>query len=366
MPRAKKKRILSPGPTYVPSQISKSMINSNIYHRSGEFHALFDEIQRGLRYVLRTTREVFVIGASGTGGLEAVVSNIISEGDKVLTVVNGYFSREIQTLTKAWRSQSLELEVPWNQAIPLDLVHRTLAAQKNVKAVCLTHVETSTGAISPVKELAQICHKHGAMLIVDAESSLGGEDLRPDEWGIDACVAGTQKCLSCPPGLALVMLSQRAYEMTRKSRQPRFYFDLYRYFTYHKMSETPFTPSLPLFCALRESLRMIRTEGLENRLTRHGKCAEIIRRRGKALGLTLYLPEEICSNVVTTFDLTAMKLPTAKVIRMLEKKFSVQIGGGIGRLKDKVVRIANMGAITVHDVDFAMCALEDTLKSLSG
>jgi len=359
---ADRKRLgMLPGPTYVPESVMDVMKNSNIYHRSEEFHTLFNQIQEDLKYVFKTDRSIYVLTSSGTGGLEAIVSNYLRSNEKVLVVVNGYFSQELASVLEAYKIRCSRLEVDWKSGVTADVVHSALKKDSEIKSVAIAHVETSTGSRAPLKELSKVCEEHGVSLIVDAESAVGGEEFRFDEWNLGAVSAGTQKCICSPPGLALVSLNEQVWDEICKKGKSGFYFDLQRYQEYSKKRETPFTPAIPLFFALRESLRLIREEGIENRIRRHSECSERLRDGLKSLGLHSYIPLEFCSNVCTAVDISEKKIPSSEIVRRLSSEYGIDIASGIGSIKEQIIRIGTMGTVSSSDIDLTLDALRKVL-----
>jgi len=354
------KLLMVPGPTNIPNRVLEAMHRSIIYHRGEEFKDLYREIQDGLRYLFQTSNEVFVLSSSSSGGVECAIVNTISPGDKVLIVVNGVFSQRLRDVVEIYGGIPIELSVPWGKSISASDVEDLILKNMDIKAILIVHNETSTGVISPLAEIGDISDKYDKLLIVDAVSDLGGEEIKTDEWHVDICVAGTQKCLACPPGLALVSVSEKALDYVRNRSRPAFYFDLLRYIEYQKRMETPFTPAISLLFALREGLRLIKEEGLENRIERHQTCAEILRSGIKAMGLQMF-SEEAFSNTVTVFKMPE-KINPNEIRETLENRYGILIADGMGALKGKVLRIGTMGMISEPEIRFTLYALEKALN----
>jgi aspartate aminotransferase-like enzyme len=356
--------VMLPGPTAIPTRVKQAMTRPGLlYHRDQDFHELYNEIQAGLRYLYQTKNEVLILTSSSTGGIECVASNTIAPGDEVLTVVNGYFSQEFKHIVELYGGKPIVFSVPWGKPIPVNKLSNLLAKHKDIKSVMLTHNETSTGVRAPLAEIGKVCAEHDKLLIIDVVSSIAGDDVKTDSWNVDISVAGTQKCLSCPPGLALISVSERGWEKIQEVGSRSLYFDLQRYRDAHAKSETPFTPALPLFAALDESLRMIKEEGLDNRIMRHQVCAEAMREGIKAVGLELYPDESAASNTVTVVK-TSKDIDLEKARSLLKQQYRVLVSGGIGPLKGKILRIGTMGTVSEPDVVRTISALEYTLKDL--
>lgn len=350
-----------PGPTSVPESVMRSMLDSGIYHRSDEFHEIFDEIQVNLRGLLKTKRSVYVLTSSGTGGIEAIVTNILKPTDKALVVVNGYFSEGLADLIEAFGIHAIRLDLKWNAGIVLDLVEQALKREKQIRAVAVAYVETSTGSRADLEELADLCARFDAFLVVDGESAIAGEDLCFDDWNVGACVGGTQKCLCSPPGLSLVAISEEGWDAITSKGHSGFYFDLQRYSECSERHETPFTPALPLFFALRESLRLIGKEGLEARIKRHRECAHLLRDGLAGMNLKPYVPLDYCSNVCTAVDISGTRTSASQIVKKV-LSCGVSIAAGLGPLKEQVIRIGTMGTVTTEDVSFTLAALRKVIE----
>ena len=355
--------IMVPGPTNVPERVSKAMMKPMISHRGPEFRALYKGIIENLRYLFQTEGEVFVLTASGTGGVECAVSNLVNPGDKVLIPVFGLFSERMKEKIVRRGGSPLEIKLEYGEAPTADQIEQSLELEEDVKIIAIVYNETSTGVtVRDLPEIGKIAKERGLLLLVDAVSILGGDTLPVDEWNVDVCVAGSQKCLACPPGLSLISVSERAWKWIERTKRP-FYYDLLAMRSFQDRWETPFTPAIPLFYALDEALKMIREEGLEKRFERHRVCSEAFYEAIEALGLEVFPKKEARSNTVIAF-----KRPTSvdglEVRRLMRERYKVVIAGGAGKVRDLIFRIGCMGTISAPEVITTVSALEKALADM--
>jgi aspartate aminotransferase-like enzyme len=358
-----KKQLFSPGPTPVPERVLLAMAGPIMHHRDPAYEELFQEVREGLQYVFQTKNEVLVFASSGTGAMEGAVSNTLSRGDEVLVVRGGKFGERWGEICEAYGVSFTPIDVTWGQAVDPLLIEKALDDQPAIKAVFVQASETSTGAMHPIKEIADIVKKHdGTILVVDAISGLGVFDLPMDTWGLDVVISGSQKAFMLPPGLSFVALSPKAWGFVEKSTLPKFYFNFKEEVASAQKSQSQFTPAISLVVGLREALRMFKEEGLENVFKRHEKLAQATREAAKALGLKLLAPESP-SNA-----LTAIKAPEGvdgkKLKKNFEDKFGLIIAGGQSQLKGKIIRIAHIGYFQPLDIIQAVSTLELVLKDM--
>ncbi|MDH5769752.1 MAG: alanine--glyoxylate aminotransferase family protein [Candidatus Bathyarchaeota archaeon] len=361
-----KKLIMLPGPTNVPTRIMKAMTKPTIGHRSRDFHALHEKILKNLKYLFQTRNDVYALTSSGTGGIECAISNTTSQGDKVIIPTFGLFGERLKETIATRGGNPIPVPAEWGKGIPIDLIERAIKKNRDAKAIAIVYNETSTGVtFRDLPKLGKIAEKNNLLLIVDAISILGGDELPTDKWGVDICVTGVQKCLACPPGLALISVSEKAWQVIEETKNKKvYYFDLKKYREYERIGETPFTPALPLFYALDEALKMIREEGLENKIKRHRTCARAFYNAIEALKLQPLPDEEHRSNTVI-----AIKNPRGvddKILRrVMEDRHRILIAGGQGKLKGSVHRIGNMGTVSEREVTATIAALEKALKEVN-
>jgi len=358
-----RKLIMLPGPTNVPDRVMHAMIKPIIGHRGAEFHALYEEITENLKYVFQTQNDVFVLSCSGTGGVECAVSNLVNPGEKVIVPVFGVFSRRLAEKVRRRGGVPMELSLPLGTAPRASEIKEIVEKEPDAKAIFLVYNETSTGVtVRELPEIGKIARENNLLLIVDAISILGGDRLPVDEWNIDFCITGSQKCIACPPGLAMVSVSQKAWKKIEETENKPMYFDLLRMKEYAAKKETPFTPVLPIFHALNEALKIIHEEGLEKRFERHRKCAQAFYNAIEALGLTVFPKEKsIRSNTVIAVNIPE-NVEDNKVRSIMREKYKVLIAGGMGKLKGKIFRIGCMGIISQAEVLTTLNAFGNALK----
>ncbi|MBS7655286.1 alanine--glyoxylate aminotransferase family protein [Candidatus Bathyarchaeota archaeon] len=356
--------IMLPGPTNVPQRVMNAMIKPIINHRGPKFREFYKELIENLKYVFQTENDVFPLSCSGTGGVECAIANIVSKRDKIVIPVNGVFSERLAQTVKVFGGEVIEIHVEWGDAVTQNQIKEVLEKNVDVKGVAVVWNETSTGVtVRCLKEISELCRKYDCLFIVDAISILGGDNLPVDEWGIDICIAGSQKCLMTPPGLAAVSISEKAWEVIEKTRGSKFYFDLIKYREFAKKFETPYTPALPLFFALGEALKMIKEEGLEARFRRHEICAEAFYNALEKMNLNLYAKKPVRSNVVIAIN-NPPGLTDEQIRSKLLKEHKVVVAGGMGKLKGTMFRIGVMGTVNAYHVIRTILALEQTLKEL--
>ena len=359
----KKGYLLTPGPTPVPPESLLAMARPIIHHRTNEFRAILGQVAEDLKYVYQTKNDVFIFASSGTGAMEAAVANILSAGDKALAVTGGKFGERWQEICQAYKIDVTPLEIEWGTAVEPKVIKDKLSKEPDIKAVFTTLCETSTGVRTDIKTIAQITKDHQAVLVVDAISALGAEDLKTDEWGIDVVVSGSQKGLMIPPGLSFISINDKAYKAIEQSRLPKYYFDIKKAKKSFDKTDTPWTPAVSLIIGLQQALKMIREEGIENIIQRHKVLAEATRQAMKALDLELLAPKSPANAV------TAVKVPEgidgAAIVKNLRDKYDVWIAGGQAHLKGKIFRIAHLGYMNQFDIIVGITALEAVLKELS-
>jgi aspartate aminotransferase-like enzyme len=341
----------------------RAMMRPTINHRGPEFEKVYEDVLENLGYAFQTHGDVFPISASGTGGVECAVANLVCPGDKILVPVHGVFSQRVKETVEAFGGIVVQVPVDWTRAPSVEQIDEVLGKEKDIKASIFVYNETSTGVtIRDLRRIGEVVKRHGSLFMVDAISILGGDDLPVDAWHVDVCVTGSQKCLACPPGLALISVSEDGWRtITRdKARRHVYYFDLLKMKDSASKKETPFTPSLPLYFALDEALKILREEGLENRIARHRKCAKAFYDAIHALGLSTYPEEANRSNTVIAVN--NPKGIEDKAIRdSMRQKHNIVVGGGMGRLRGAMFRIGCMGMISEAEVTATVAALESTL-----
>jgi aspartate aminotransferase-like enzyme len=358
-----KRYLLAPGPTPVPPEVLQSMAMPIIHHRSPDFIPVMESAREGLKWLFQTDNEVMMLTSSGTGGMVAAVNNFFSPGEKVLVVNGGKFGERWTKISRSYGLAPKEIEVEWGHPVDPGDVDSELRADGSIKGVLMQASETSTGVYHDVRAVAEVVRKHGDVLfVVDAISGLVAHDLRTDEWGIDVMVAGSQKGLMIPPGLAFITAGGRAWKRNEKSSAPRFYFDLRKEHESHLKNQTSFTPAITLIIALSVALKLLRAEGLEHVFERHARLAHATREAVKALGLGLYAKKSP-SNAVTAIE-TPEGMDGQVIYKTLREKYGITGAGGQDRARGKIFRMAHLGYADMFDVITAVSGLEMVLKSL--
>jgi serine---pyruvate transaminase len=354
-----KRYLMTPGPTPVPPQVMAALSLPMVHHRAPEFRQLLTGLLARLREVFRTESDVLLYAGSGTACMDGAVANLCSPGDRVLVVSAGNFGERWTAIASAYGCDVQTLAYQWGEVPSADDVAGKLDELGGAHAVFLTHSETSTGVVADLEEHAARIRPSGALVVVDAISSLGAVPLETDAWGIDVVVAGSQKALMCPPGLGLVSPSARAYEASARATSPRFFLDWQRTRELHseEPAATPFTPAIPVIRGLAVAVELLLAEGLETAFERHRKLGRAARAGAKAMGLELFSPDDDSAAVVT-----AVRMPdgidAGLVIRTLSERFGITMEGGRKALRGKIVRIGHIGYVDVFDVTTSLAALE--------
>jgi len=356
-----KQRLFTPGPTPLPEEVRLGQAKEILHHRSKEFSVIFQEIRQGLKYVFQTENEVLLFTASGTGAMEAVIANLFSSKDKVLVVRGGKFGERWAEIADIFGAEILPLDIEWGSAVDVHLIEKKLNEDSKIKAVLTQLVETSTGIAYDIRKIAEVVKKTDTVLIVDAVSGLGAQPLLTDEWGVDVVVGASQKALMIPPGLSFVSLSTKAWRLVENSNLPKYYWDFKKTKLAQEKNQTPYTPAVSLICALRESLNLFKKEGWENVIRRHARLAEATRKAVLALGLEIL--GEVSSNVATAIKVPA-EIDEKSLRKIMQDKYGVNIAGGQGKLKGKIIRIAHLGWMDSCDIIMAISSLEMALWKL--
>ncbi|MBI3009050.1 MAG: alanine--glyoxylate aminotransferase family protein [Candidatus Omnitrophica bacterium] len=337
--------LMGPGPSNVHPRVLRAMSTPLVGHLDPEFLKIMDEVQELLRYVFQTKNQ-FTIPVSGTGsaGMETGFVNLIEDGDEVVVGVNGVFGERMSDIVGRCGGKRTRVEAEWGNIIPPEKIAEAVKGKK-VKLVAVVHAETSTGAWQPLEEIANIAHNAGALFLVDAVTSLGGCPVKLDEWGIDVCYSGTQKCLSAPPGLSPVSFNERARQVitSRKKKVQSWYLDMSMIEKYWGKERTyHHTAPITMVYGLREALRLIQEEGLENCFKRHELNHKALKKGLEKLGLSLHANEGHRLWMLNTVRVPE-GIDEARVRKRLLDEFNIEIGGGLGVLKGKVWRVGLMG-----------------------
>ncbi len=355
----KKRYLMTPGPTPVPEDIMLEMARPIIHHRTAQFREIIKSCEEGLKYVLGTQNDVVIFTSSGTGAMEAAVANFLSAKDKAICVMGGKFGERWSEICKAYGVESIDLKIAWGKAVDPDNLKDTLEKNKDVKAVFTTQCETSTGTLNDIQAIGKIVSKSGAILVVDAISSLGACEFKTDEWKADVVVGGSQKGLMIPPGLSFCSVSEKARQMLATSSLPKYYFDIKKALKSLEKDDMPYTPAVTLMIGLAKALDMIKEEGIGEVIKRHHRLANAVRQAMRALGLELLSASPADS-------VTAVEVPEgidgAALVKSIKENRGVWFAGGQAQLKGKIFRIATLGFIGDFDVIISISALELALK----
>jgi len=349
-----------PGPTPCPSEVLQAMTKQMINHRGPEFEQILNGVTTKLKQLFQTKGDVFLLTASGTGGLEAAIVNTLSPGDKVLSVAIGVFGERFASIAEQFGAEVTPLRFEWGKAADVDAIRRALQAEPKIKAVLVTHNETSTGVTNDLASINSVVKEFDKLLLVDAVSSLGSIELPVDDWHCDVTVTCSQKGWMVPPGLAMVSVSQEAWQAHSTARMPRFYWDFTKAKNYLERGQTPWTPVLSIVFALAVSLEMMLKEGLPNIIARHARVGKTARDGIKSLGLSLFADESYASNTVTAIA-ASDGLDINKMRKILREEHKVILAGGQQRLGGKIFRIGHLGWVTEDDIKAVISALKVVL-----
>ncbi|MDH4068521.1 MAG: alanine--glyoxylate aminotransferase family protein [Dehalococcoidia bacterium] len=349
-----------PGPTPCPPQALEAMARQMMNHRGPEFGKILNSITEKLKQAFQTKGDVFVLTASGTGGLEAAIVNTLSPGDKVLSLANGVFAERFADIAEKYGAEVAHLNFEWGKPVSLDAVEEALRTDGNIKAVLATHNETSTGMTNDIKEISAVVEKFDKLLLVDAISSLGCISLPTDDWHCDIVVTASQKGWMVPPGLAMVSVSEKAWQAHSKAKMPRYYLDFSKAKDYLEKGQTPWTPAISIFYALDATLDLMLSEGLNNIFARHARVGQTARNGVRSLGLSLFPDEKYASNTVTAVNATD-RIDVARLIQVLREEHEVIIAGGQQKLSGKIFRIGHLGLVYDRDIKLILEALNKAL-----
>ncbi len=364
-----KRSLMTPGPTDIPPDVLLEAAQPSMHHRTPQFSAILAKASKGLKEIFQTRGPVLTLFSSGTGGMEAAVANLVLPGEKILVASIGNFGERWGKIAAAYGAQVEKLYYAWGQAVKPAEVDKRLRANKDIKLVFTQHNETSTGVCNDIQALAKVAHKHGALLVVDAISSMGVIPYFTDKWGVDVTISGSQKGFMIPPGLAFIHLSSRAWQRVKRKKQAGnhgyFYFDLTAArdkLKDPKSPTSPWTPSVSLVRQLKVAVDMVVGEGMEALWARHHRLAEAMRAAVKALKLEFFA-------VANRSDaITSVKVPKgidgAALVKKFRDEWGVTIAGGQGDLKGKIFRIGHMGYAEEKDIIQAVGVLELILKEM--
>jgi serine---pyruvate transaminase len=357
-----KQYLMTAGPTPVPPAVSQAMAAPMLYHRAPAFVEVYERVLSKLPSVFQTSNDVLTFAASGSGAMDSAAANLLRPGTKALVAAAGKFGERWLELAEAYGAELTRYEPGWGERLDPAEFDRLLSENDGIEVVFATHSETSTGIVNDTQAIAEVVNRHGAILAVDAVSGLGAADLKQDEWGVDVVVAGSQKALMIPPGLAFASVSQKALDFVEARPGGRYYFDWVKTAKSQRKANSPFTPAVSLFQALDVALDLIAEEGLENVFARHALLARATRAGVAALGLDLFGDPDERSTVVTALELPG-DIDGGKVPGAL-RKLGITANGGQDHLKGKILRIAHCGYFGAFDILTSLSGLEMALAQL--
>ena len=357
--------LMLPGPTTVHPRVLSAMSKAVVNHRSAQYGEILTETTELMSKVFQTPNKSYLITGSGTAAMEAGIANTLAPGEKILNVVGGKFGERLLKISQVHGIETKELAVEWGTAVDPKDIAEALDEDEDIKAVSVIHNETSTGVAAPIEEIGKVMKNYDALYIVDTVSSLAGDYVDVEKFGIDVCFTGSQKCLAAPPGMAAITLSDEAWAAVDRTETKTYYLDMkaIRKSGNKVPPETPYTPSVSLTYAMNEALKIVMEEGLENRIARHHKAAKASVDAVKALGLELFADEKVSSATVT-----AVKMPEgitdADFRGTTRDKYGVELAGGQDHLKGNIFRIGHMGNISYRELTQTFAAIGMTLKGL--
>ena len=354
---AEKRYLLTPGPTPVPPEVLAELAQPIIHHRERDYREFYEQSLARLAEIYRTENDVLMFTNSGTGGLESAVANLTSPGERQLVLSAGNFGERWASIAEAFGADVVHIRLEWGETPEPDDLRGALVDAGDVRVVYLTHSETSTGVVCDVQALAAVAKEAGAIVVVDAVSSLGAVPLETDGWGLDVVVSGSQKALMCPPGLAFASVSAAAFEAAQDATAQRFVLDWERTRKAQAKLDAPFTPAVSLVRALNVAMGLLLEEGLEAAFDRHARLGRACREGAKAMGLELFSPDEDRSAVVTAIR-APDEVDATEIVKGLRDRFGITIANGQGDLKGKIFRIGHIGWFDVFDITTALAAVE--------
>ncbi|MBM3959081.1 MAG: alanine--glyoxylate aminotransferase family protein [SAR202 cluster bacterium] len=353
-----------PGPVPLPDDILEAVGTQMMNHRGPEYADMLARMTANLKTVFMTAGDAYFITSSGTGAMEAAIVNTLSPGDKVLSLTIGFFGDRFGDIAKAYGANVVAMQFPAGQPVDVFALKAKLKAEKDVRAVIVTHNESSTGVANPLKDIAHAVKENsGALVLVDAVSSAAAMPIAVDAWGIDVVATASQKAWIAPPGIAMITFSAGAWKAYQTARMPKYYYDVAQYRDFLKIGQPPFTPCLPAMYALEVSLQRIVDEGIESVFERHHRTADRCRNGAEKLGLKLFPERRFASDTVT-----AIRVPDGidgkALVARVRKNYGAVIGGGQGQMTGKIVRVGHMGWVETNHVDSALEAIGKSIAAM--
>ena len=355
----------TPGPTPLPDPVLEALTSPMINHRGPEFKTLLDDTTAKMKQVFMTQQDVFILTASGTGALESSIVNTLSPGDKVIACSAGSFGDRYVEIAKTYGAEVIEIRCEWGDPISPTLIEQSIKENPNVKAVIITHNETSTGVTHDLEGICKAVKSNSdALILVDAVSSLGSIPLPVDGWGCDVVSTGSQKSFMIPPGLAFISFSERAWSAYENAQMPKSYFDLGAAKKSLQQGQTPWTPNISLFYALDVALDMMLSEGMENIFIRQSDVAEYTRSSMKELGFKLLATDESRASDTVTAVHIPEELDSAKFMKEMKDTEKIVLAGGQGKLSGKIFRVGHLGSVIKEDIEEVVDAMKRVLPGL--
>ena len=356
----KVKQLRIPGPTPCPDEVLQAMAQQMMNHRGPEFIQIMEGITAKLKEVFQTKNDLLVLTGSGTGGLEAAIVNVLSPGDKVLAVTIGVFGDRFATIAREFGAEVTKLSAEWGKAADVDAIRKILQDEPKIKAVLVTHNETSTGVTNDLAAISSLVKGFNKLLLVDAISSMGSINLPVDDWHCDIAITGSQKGWMVPPGLTMVSVSEEAWKAHAEARMPRVYWDFSRAKSSLEKGQTPWTPAVSVLYGLSVSLGMMLAEGLPNIIARHARIGKTAREGVKSMGLPLYAEEGYASNTVTAVA-GANGLDIPKLVKIMREEHGIVLAGGQQSLSGKIFRIGHLGWVQETEIEDVLSILKVVL-----
>jgi aspartate aminotransferase-like enzyme len=349
-----------PGPVELTPEVLAETGRPPMGHRTPDFDEILTQCWEDLKHVYQTKNDVLLITGSGTAAMDAAVASTIQEGDEFVCIGGGKFGERFSLIIKNYGGVVKEVPVEWGKTFDAGDVEKAVS-DSSAKAITLTHNETSTGILHDAETIGKIAKDHDCLFIMDAVTSLGGDEVKTDAWGVDICIGGSQKCLAAPPGMSMAAVSEKAWDVIESNPTRNFYLNLAPYRKSLKKNTTPFTPSVNLIYGLSMALKEIKKEGLDNRIKRHRTLARATRAAASAMNLELFAEEKAASNTVTS-----IKIPdgmTDEDVRgEMKRRFNILTAGGQEHLKGKIFRIGHMGNVGYLELMSVISALEFVLE----
>jgi len=350
---------MTPGPSPVPSAVREALAAEIMHHRTDEFIEILKEINEGLKYVFCTKNPVLTFASSGTGAMEAAVTNLFCAKDKVLVIVGGKFGERWAEIAKSYGLDVIQMDVASGNGPSIEAVRKILDENKDIKGIFTTLCETSTATVFDIKGIGSLTKDKDILLIVDAISGLGQDALLTDEWGVDIVVSGSQKGFMLPPGLSFMSISEKAKNFMKNSTLPKYYFSLAKALKAYEKNDTPFTPGVNLIVGLKTSIALIKKDGIENMWANFKKMSQAAQAAAQALGLQVFSK---CPSSSLTAIVAPSGINAKDVVKKMRKEYGVSIAAGQGELEQKIFRIAHMGWINEQDLIMCFSLLEKVLR----